>query len=58
MAATHYRRSDGSLKAIADMHPNHVQMALAKLARDEPHRTDEIEAMQADQIVRPPEPRP
>ncbi len=58
MAATHYRRSDGTLRAIADMHPNHVQSALAKLEREEPHRIEEIEAMRADQAVRPPEPRP
>jgi hypothetical protein len=56
MVATHYLRSDGTLKAIADMHPNHVQKALAKLERDEPHRTEEIAAMRADQLVRPPEP--
>ena len=57
MAATHYTDSRGVAKEIATMIPEYMANALAKLEREQPHRTDEIEAMRAELVRRPPEPR-
>lgn len=58
MAATHYASSNGQLREIATMVPEHMANALAKLERDEPHRTDEIVAMRAELERRPPQAKP
>ena len=58
MAVTHYVNSKGQLREIASMIPEHIANALAKLEREEPHRTDEIAAMRDELVKRPPQVKP
>ena len=55
MFATHYTDSRGHAREIAAMIPEHIANALAKLEREQPHRTDEIAAMRAELVKRPPQ---
>ncbi len=45
---THYTSSKGEPRLIAGMHLPHLENALAKLEREEPHRIAEIGAMRAE----------
>lgn len=49
---THYNSSSRGPVAIADMPTRHLGNALAKLRREEPGRTAEIEAMSAEYAQR------
>lgn len=46
--STHYRASNGQHKLIAGMPTPYLANALAKLQREEPHRTEEIDAMRTE----------